>query len=95
MDPFWAFVGNWGPETLLAAVVLLVVWGRLIPRRTVDKMLEEMRNANEVLVDVNKVTLDTNRTLIKQNKDLMEITRLALPLLQAIERVSSDRQEAP
>lgn len=36
---FPTFVADWGPESLLSLVVILLLWGKLLPKPTVDRML--------------------------------------------------------
>jgi hypothetical protein len=41
VDNFLQLVPDWGPESLLALVVALLLWGKLIPKPTVDKTLAD------------------------------------------------------
>ena len=41
MDSFLQLVPDWGPESLLALVVVLLLWGKLLPKPVMDRALAD------------------------------------------------------
>ncbi|MCX5209829.1 hypothetical protein OG689_11085 [Kitasatospora sp. NBC_00240] len=69
-----------GAVGVVTLIVLLILTGRLVPRRTYEDMREERdtwRAAHQVSEEARHVAQD-------QNGELLEVARVAVPLLRAL-----------
>jgi len=61
VDQFLQLVPDWGPESLLALVVALLLWGKLIPKPTADRTLADRDKQIERII----ANRDTQMTELK------------------------------
>jgi hypothetical protein len=53
LDPsILPFVKDWGPTSLLTLLIVLIMLGRLVPRRTMDTQIEAERQKTEIWKEV-------------------------------------------
>ncbi|MEU2996932.1 hypothetical protein [Streptomyces sp. NPDC006863] len=79
---FGVNVAEGGAVALLAVVVLMVLTGRLVPRRTYDDLKEDR---NDWRTAHNKVS-DALDEAIRQNSELTELSRTGVHLLDSLPR---------
>jgi cell division protein FtsB len=98
-DGFELFAKDWGPTSLLSFFVLAVGLAFLIPRWTVNKMLEEkdkrIAEAHErekTRKEENDKLQETVRLQASQLDALMEQARTTLAILSSIEATASTGQ---
>jgi len=90
-EGFEIFVKDWGPESLLAAAILAVLFGLLIPRWSVNKTVAilELRIAEALEREkyhrsANEKLQETVRLQAEQLGDLMEQGRTTVALVGSI-----------
>jgi len=84
------------PAALLSLVVLLVLTGRLVPRRTIDDLRADKDASDAALrAEADKwrtawmEELGRSDALQGQNKELLELARTAVPVIQALPRAKT------
>lgn len=81
-DLFGFKLADIGAVTLLVVVVLMVLTGRLVPRRTYDDLKEDR---NDWRTAHNKVA-DALAEAVRQNGELTELSRTGVHLLDSLPR---------
>lgn len=82
-------VAQGGAVALLALVVLMVLTGRLIPRRTYDDLREE----RDTWRSAHSTSEEARRLEREQVDELLELSRTADRVLTALPRMSSRQEE--
>lgn len=87
------FVKDWGPESLLASVVVAIILGLLIPRWSVNKTIEVLEKRIAEALEREKYHRSANEKLqetvhlqAKQLGDLLEQSRTTVALVGSIEQ---------
>lgn len=94
-------LGTLTPAAIVGATVLLVLLGRLVPRRVLDDVRAD-RDKRETALTAEadkwrnawREELGRSDALQAQNKELLELARTAVPVIQALPRATSDSSEA-
>ncbi|MEU9946999.1 hypothetical protein [Streptomyces sp. NPDC047939] len=82
-------VAQGGAVALLALVVLMVLTGRLVPRRTYDDLLSE-RDTWRAAHTESEAARASERA---QNQELLELSRTSAHALQAMPRMALDDEK--
>lgn len=80
-----------GPGALLTLVVILILTGRLIPRRT----FQDMRDDRDHWRTAAALSEETKRELASQNAELLEAVRTANAFYRSIEKASGGQARTP
>jgi hypothetical protein len=70
-----AILAKWGPGSLLALTVIMILTGRLVPRSFYREKAQEAREWQAVAM-----------TVVETNKELLEYARTADAILKALPR---------
>ncbi|MFE0692939.1 hypothetical protein [Streptomyces sp. NPDC058869] len=79
---FGVNVAEGGAVALLAVVVLMVLTGRLVPRRTYDDLKEDRNDWRTAHGESEKARVEAMR----QNSELIELSRTGVHLLDSLPR---------
>lgn len=86
--------GTLGPAGLVTMVVVLIIWGKLLPGTTVDRLLSARDQRITELSAALEAAERRAEVLSQQNAELMEIGRTAEQLMRALP-AASDRAGEP
>ncbi|MFJ5217159.1 hypothetical protein ACIP98_20855 [Streptomyces sp. NPDC088354] len=93
-------LGSVGPAGILALVVVFVIVGRLVPRRTVDDIradrdaqLADARKERDTWRDVALASERARMEQQAQNAELLELSRTAVRVLTALPAPPTSREE--
>lgn len=73
--PLEVLLAKWGPPSLLALVVIMILTGRLVPRSFYREKVQEAKEWRAVAA-----------TVVETNKELLEYARTADAILKALPR---------
>ena len=82
--PFWALLGQWGPDALITSIVAGVMWailtGRLVPRST----LTDMRQDRDYWRTAHETSEGTRRIMAGQVERLLANSEITNQVLTAL-----------
>lgn len=76
--------GSIGPTGLCAMFVVAILWGRLVPGSTVDRLITAKDDRIKELMAAVEASEERERILAKQNMELLETGRAAVQVLNAL-----------
>lgn len=103
MDVLAGFnVAQGGATAVLGLVVLLILVGRLVPRRTVDDMradyqarIDQLTAERDTWRAAHQVSEEARHEEHQQNRDMLELARTSVHVLRSLPSTAGEVADAP